>query len=70
MTNTVPIYNVDHDLIGVGYIVEGEEDLGIRVKHMFSYEKIQSLKDQVALFMQLTATTKEEAIMRFVRKMS
>lgn len=68
-TDAVPIYNKDRDLIGLGYIIEGEEDRGIQVRRMFTHEKIQSLKEEVALFMQLTETTKEEAIMRFVRKM-
>lgn len=68
-TEPVPIYNKDRDLIGLGYIIQGEEDRGIQVRRMFTHDRIQSLKDEVALFMQLTSTTKEEAIMRIVRRM-
>lgn len=70
MTDIIPIYNGDHDLSGLGYILEGEEDRGIQIKRMFTHEKIQAVKEEVELFMQLTESTKEEAIMRLVRKMS
>lgn len=68
-TDIIPIYNKDRDLIGLGYIIEGEEDRGIQVKRMFTHDKIQSLKDEVELRLKIYVTTKEEAIMEIVRRM-
>lgn len=68
-TDAVPIYNKDRDLVGLGYIVEGEEDRGIQVRRMFTHDRVQSLKDQVDLYIKLTGYTKEEAIMEIVRRM-
>ena len=68
-TDVVPIYNKDRDLVGLGYIIEGEEDRGIQVKRMFTHDRIQSLKEEVELHMKVSVTTKEEVIMRIVRRM-
>lgn len=68
-TEAVPIYNKDRDLVGLGYIIEGEEDRGIQVRRMFTHDRIQSLKEEVELRLKLYVTTKEEAIMEIVRRM-
>lgn len=67
-TDAIPIYNKNRDLVGLGYIVEGEEDRGIQVKRMFTHDRIQSLKDEVELRLKIYVTTKEEAIMEIVRR--
>lgn len=69
MTDIIPIYNGDHDLSGLGYILEGEEDRGIQIKRMFTHEKIQDLKKEVELYAKENSVTKEEAIMNIVRRM-
>lgn len=69
MTDTIPIYNADHDLIGFGYIIEGEEDRGIQIRRMFTYEKIKAVKKEVELYAKANSVTKEESIMRFIRRM-
>lgn len=68
-SEVVPIYNKDRDLIGLGYIIEGEEDRGVQVRRMFTHDRIQSLKDEVELRLKIYVTTKEEAIMEIVRRM-
>lgn len=68
-TDPVPIYNKDRDLIGLGYIIEGEEDRGVQVRRMFTHDRIQSLKDEVELRLKIYVTTKEEAIMAIARRM-
>ena len=68
-TEAIPIYNKDRDLIGLGYIIEGEEDRGIQVRRMFTHDRIQSLKDEVELRLKIYVTTKEEAILAIVRRM-
>lgn len=69
MTDIIPIYNGDHDLSGLGYIIAGEEDRGIQIKRMFTHEKIQALKKEVELYAKENSVTKEEAIMNVVRRM-
>ena len=68
-TDAVPIYNKDRDLVGLGYIIQGEEDRGIQVRRMFTHYRIQSLKDEVELRVKLNVVTKEEAIMEIIRRM-
>ena len=68
-SEVVPIYNKDRDLIGLGYIVEGEEDRGVQVRRMFTHDRIQSLKDEVELRLKIYVTTKEEAILALVRRL-
>ena len=67
-SDPVPIYNKDGDLIGIGYLVEGEEDRGIQVRRMFTHDRIESFKKEVELHNKLNLIAKEEAIMRIVRR--